>query len=71
MPRTSNTNYCARRADGLALVAESFIEHGPMALNGGERTQVMLHIDAETYQTLWDGGAMDYHMAVGSLCQLE
>jgi len=38
----------ARRADALAVVAESFLKHGAEALNGGERHQIVVHVDAET-----------------------
>jgi hypothetical protein len=38
----------ARRADALAMVAESFIEHGPAALTGADRHQVVVHVSAET-----------------------
>ena len=38
----------ARRADALALVAESFLKHGAEALSGGERHQIALHVDVET-----------------------
>jgi hypothetical protein len=38
----------ARRADALALVAESFLKHGAEALSGGERHQIVLHVDVET-----------------------
>jgi hypothetical protein len=38
----------ARRADALALVAESFLKHGAAALSGGERHQVVVHVDVET-----------------------
>jgi hypothetical protein len=44
----------ARRADALALVAESFLEHGPASTSGGDHTQVVVHISAET---LRDGSA--------------
>jgi hypothetical protein len=40
----------ARRADALGMVAESFMAHGSKALNGGDRHQIVLHIDAETLQ---------------------
>jgi hypothetical protein len=33
----------ARRADALAMVAESFLEHGPAAMNGGDRNQIIVH----------------------------
>jgi hypothetical protein len=38
----------ARRADALAVVAESFLRHGAEALSGGERHQIVVHVDAET-----------------------
>ena len=38
----------ARRADALAVVAESFLKHGAQALAGGERHQIVVHVDAET-----------------------
>ena len=37
----------ARRADAVAVLAESFLKHGPAAL-GGERHQIVVHVDAET-----------------------
>jgi hypothetical protein len=49
-----------RRADGLALMAESFLQHGLEAMNGGDRHQIVIHVDAET---LRDG--------VAGRCQLE
>jgi hypothetical protein len=41
-------SYAARRADALGVLAESFIKHGSEALNGGERQQIVVHVDAET-----------------------
>ncbi len=41
----------ARRADALAVLAETFIKHGGAALNGGERHQIVVHVDAETLRT--------------------
>jgi hypothetical protein len=38
----------ARRADALAIVAESFLQYGPAAMNGGDRNQVVVHVSAET-----------------------
>jgi hypothetical protein len=38
----------ARRADALGRIAESFLKHGAEALNGGERHQIVVHVDAET-----------------------
>jgi hypothetical protein len=37
-----------RRADALAILAESFLAHGSVALQGGERQQIVVHVDAET-----------------------
>jgi hypothetical protein len=39
-----------RRADALGMIAESFMAHGSKAMNGGDRHQIVLHIDAETLQ---------------------
>lgn len=41
-------SYTARRADALGLLAESYLKHGPAALNGGERHHIVVHVDAET-----------------------
>jgi hypothetical protein len=38
----------ARRADALGVLAESFLKHGPEALNGGERHHIVVHVDAES-----------------------
>ena len=38
----------ARRADALALIAESFLAHGAEAMNGGDRLQIVVHVDHET-----------------------
>jgi hypothetical protein len=38
----------ARRADALGHLAESFLKHGAEALTGGERHQIVLHVDAQT-----------------------
>jgi hypothetical protein len=37
----------ARRADALGLIAESFIAHGAREVVGGDRHQVVVHVDAE------------------------
>jgi hypothetical protein len=42
------TSCAARRADALGLLAESFIENGPGALNGGDRNLITVHVAAET-----------------------
>jgi len=41
-------SYPARRADALAGLAESFLKHGAETLSGGERHQIVVHVDAET-----------------------
>jgi hypothetical protein len=38
----------ARRADALGVLAESFLRHGPEALNGGECHHIVVHVDAES-----------------------
>ena len=38
----------ARRADAVAVLAESFLKHGVAAMNGGERHQIVVHVEAET-----------------------
>ena len=35
----------ARRADALGVLAESFLAHGAAALSGGERQQIVVHVD--------------------------
>jgi hypothetical protein len=37
-----------RRADALALLAESFLASGAVAQSGGDRQQIVVHVDAET-----------------------
>jgi hypothetical protein len=40
---------CAmRQADALVVVAESFLAHGAEALKGGDRQQIVVHVDAQT-----------------------
>jgi Domain of unknown function (DUF222) len=41
----------ARRADACVVLAESFLKHGAQALSGGERNQIVVHVDAETLRT--------------------
>jgi hypothetical protein len=40
----------ALRADALAMIAESFLATGPQELNGGDRNQIVVHVDAGTLQ---------------------
>ena len=37
-----------RRADALARFAETWLAHGDRPLSGGERQQIVVHVDAET-----------------------
>ena len=38
----------ARRADALIVLCESFLAHGPAELKGGDRHQIVVHVDAAT-----------------------
>src|SRR6187431_1181920 len=40
--------FSARRADALALVAESFVAHGAIEAPGTDRHQIIVHVAAET-----------------------
>jgi hypothetical protein len=57
---SAETRRTVQRADALGRLAESFLKHGPAALNGGERHQIVVHVDA---QTLREG--------VAGRCELE
>jgi hypothetical protein len=39
-----------RRADALELLAESFLQNGAATLSGGDRNQIVVHVDMETLQ---------------------
>ncbi len=41
-------SFSARRADALALVAESFLAHGAIEAAGAERFQIVVHVAEET-----------------------
>jgi hypothetical protein len=41
-------SFAARRADALTVIAESFLAHGAEALKGGDRHQIVVHIDEVT-----------------------
>jgi Domain of unknown function (DUF222)/HNH endonuclease len=47
--------YGARRADALALIAESFLQYGPAAQTTADRYQVVVHVDASTLKDHEDG----------------
>jgi len=38
----------ARRADALGVLAESFLAHGAEAMSGGDRFQIVVHVDHDT-----------------------
>jgi len=40
--------FSARRADALALIAETFLGHGAMEVHGADRHQIVVHVAAET-----------------------
>jgi hypothetical protein len=44
----SPVSFGARRADALIVIAESFLAHGAEALKGGDRHQIVVHIDEAT-----------------------
>ncbi len=46
----SPPSLAARRADALAVIAESFLAHGEEALSGGDRHQIVVHVEAQALQ---------------------
>ena len=42
-------SWSMRQADALVLVSESFLAHGAEAMTGGDRHQVVVHVDAATF----------------------
>jgi len=54
-PKVALRPYGARRADALALIAESFLQHGPTTQTTADRYQVVVHIDAATLTDHKDG----------------
>jgi Domain of unknown function (DUF222)/HNH endonuclease len=47
--------YGERRADALAMIAESFLQHGPAANSSADRHQIVVHVDALTLREGRDG----------------
>jgi hypothetical protein len=45
---TPRPSWSARRADALGAIAETFLRHGLDPLVGGERAQLVVHVDVET-----------------------
>ncbi len=54
-PREARESLVRRRADALARMAESWIAHGDQPLSGGDRHQVIIHVDAETLRREQEG----------------
>jgi Domain of unknown function (DUF222)/HNH endonuclease len=48
-------SYGERRADALAMMAESFLEHGPVCKSAADRYQIVVHVDATTHAKGSDG----------------
>jgi hypothetical protein len=44
-----------RRADALGVMAESFLKHGIESLSGGDRHQIIVHVDADTLADCCEG----------------
>ena len=47
--------YGERRADALAMIAESFLEHGAASKSSADRYQIVVHVDAMTLKEGRDG----------------
>ena len=43
--------YSARRADALAVIAESFLAHGVLEVRGTDANQIVVHVSEETLRT--------------------
>ena len=67
-PPDERPTRATRRADAFAVLAETFIKHGGAPLNGGERHQIVVHVDAET---LRDGSAGRCEIEDGSVLAAE
>ena len=48
LPPKEPVRFSARRADALALMAESFLAHGAIEAAGAERQQIVVHVAQET-----------------------
>jgi hypothetical protein len=46
--QTDAPSWSMRRADALVVIAESFLAHGVKAMAGGDRQQIVVHVDAQT-----------------------
>ena len=48
-------SYGARRAEALALIANSYLQHGPATQTTADRYQIVVHVDAATLKDHEDG----------------
>jgi hypothetical protein len=63
-----------KRADALAIIAESFLQHGAEAMNGGDKYQVVVHVSeeslssvrAEPVEALWSDCRFDDGVAIAN-----
>ena len=67
-PPDERPTRAARRSDAFAVLAETFLKHGGAPLSGGERHQIVVHVDA---QTLRDGSAGRCEIEAGSVLAAE
>ncbi len=54
-PAGPPTDYAATNIDALAMIAESFLEHGACERNGGDRYQIVINADAAVLSEDADG----------------
>jgi hypothetical protein len=65
--------YGARRIDALALMADSFLQHGVAAQSPADRYQVVVHVDVDTLKDHADGRCELEHgpaLSVGAVRQI-
>jgi hypothetical protein len=54
-PEITLRTYGARRANALALIAESYLQNGPATQTTADRYQIVVHVDAATLKDYKDG----------------
>jgi hypothetical protein len=54
----------ALRADALGRIAESFLRHGAREVAGGDRHQVVVHVDADTLRARTTGRCASWDASV-------
>lgn len=60
------TTHTQRRADALGLMAESLLEHGPPQRGRDDRTQIVVHVDAESMAEPDAGATLESGATVSS-----